>query len=93
LIICAALLTGAATLIVGPVSFVGLMAPHLARMLGLRGAGAHLAGAALVGALLLAMADCLSRLVFFPYQMPVGLFASLIGAPYLVWTLVRERAG
>jgi ABC-type Fe3+-siderophore transport system permease subunit len=92
LVIVASLLTGAATLIVGPVSFIGLMAPHLARMLGLRGAGTHLTGAVLVGALLLAMADWLSRLVFFPYQMPVGLFASLIGAPYLVWTLVREPA-
>lgn len=90
LVIAAALLTGAATLIVGPVSFVGLMAPHLARMLGLRGAGVHLAGAVLVGALLLALADWLSRLVFFPYQMPVGLFASLIGTPYLVWALLRS---
>lgn len=93
LVVCASLLTGAATLFVGPVSFVGLMAPHLARMLGLRGAGAHLAGAVLIGALLLAMADWLSRLAFFPYQMPVGLFASLIGAPYLVWTLMRDRNG
>lgn len=91
LIIWAALLTGAATLIVGPVSFAGLMAPHLARMLGLRRAETHLAGAVLIGALLLAMADWLSRLVFFPYQMPVGLFASLIGAPYLVWMLVRNQ--
>jgi iron complex transport system permease protein len=91
LVISASLLTGAATLIVGPVSFVGLMAPHLARMLGLRGAGVHLAGAVLVGALLLALADWLSRLVFFPYQMPVGLFASLIGTPYLVWALLRTR--
>lgn len=91
LVVAAALLTGAATLVVGPVSFVGLMAPHLARMLGLRSAGCHLAGAALVGALLLALADWLSRLVFFPYQMPVGLFASLIGAPYLVWALLRSR--
>jgi iron complex transport system permease protein len=93
LVISASLLTGAATLLVGPVSFVGLMAPHLARMLGLRSAGAHLSGAVLVGSLLLAMADWLSRLAFFPYQMPVGLFTSLIGAPYLVWTLARERNG
>jgi iron complex transport system permease protein len=91
LVISSSLLTGAATLIVGPVSFVGLMAPHLARMLGLRGAGVHLAGAALIGTLLLALADWLSRLVFFPYQMPVGLFASLIGTPYLVWALLRTR--
>ena len=89
LVICASLLTGAATLIVGPVSFVGLMAPHLARMLGLRSAGAQLTGAVLVGALLMALADWLSRLLFYPYQMPVGLFASLIGAPYLVRTLTR----
>ncbi len=68
LVIFASLLTGAATLIVGPVSFIGLMAPHLARVLGLRGAETHLAGAVLVGALLLAMADWLPRLVFFPSE-------------------------
>ncbi len=92
LVIVASLLTGGATLFVGPVSFVGLMAPHLARMLGLRSAGAHLTGSVLVGALLLATADWLSRLMFFPYQMPVGLFASLIGGPYLIWTLVKNRS-
>jgi len=89
----AALLTAAACLLVGPLSFVGLMAPHLARLAGLTRPGAQLLGAAVIGALLLAAADFLSRQLFFPYEMPVGLFASLVGAPYLVWFLGRAPAG
>lgn len=89
LILLAALLSAAATLIVGPLSFVGLMAPHLARMTGLHRPLAQLAGAALLGALLMGVSDWLSRTIAFPYQLPVGLFATLIGGPYLMWLLAR----
>ncbi len=86
----AALLTAAATLIVGPLSFVGLMGPHLARMLGLRRAAAHLFGSALLGGLVMLAADWLGRGVIFPYQVPAGLLASVIGGPFLLWLLGRR---
>jgi iron complex transport system permease protein len=89
LILLAAVLSAAATLIVGPLSFVGLMAPHLARMTGLHRPLPQLAGAALLGALLMGLSDWLSRTIAFPYQLPVGLFATLIGGPYLMWLLAR----
>lgn len=89
LILLAAVLSAAATLIVGPLSFVGLMAPHLARMIGLHRPLPQLAGAALLGALLMGLSDWLSRTIAFPYQLPVGLFATLIGGPYLMWLLAR----
>ncbi|WP_200845340.1 iron chelate uptake ABC transporter family permease subunit [Roseomonas sp. 18066] len=86
----AALLTGAATLLVGPLSFVGLMAPHLCRMIGLRGTAAPLAGAALAGALVMTLADWLGRTIAFPWQVPAGLVATLLGSAYLLGLMLRR---
>ena len=93
LVTLAALLTAAATLAVGPLSFVGLMAPHLARNIGFSRPREHLAGAALLGALIMVLTDTAARSLFFPYQLPTGLFAALVGGPYLVLMLVRGRRG
>ena len=82
-----ALLTALATLIVGPLSFVGLLAPHLARLLGLSRARDHMLGAVLCGALLMVLADWLGRQLLFPYEIPAGLMASLIGGSYFLWSL------
>jgi len=69
-----------------------LIAPHLARLLGFRKLQHQLAAAILIGAGVLIMADWLSRIVIYPYQVPVGLFAALIGGPYLLWLLgYKER--
>lgn len=91
LITLAGLATGAATILVGPLSFVGLMAPHLARRAGLARPADHLTGAALIGAGLMLAADFGARVAAFPYELPLGLFASLIGAPWLILTLTRTR--
>jgi iron complex transport system permease protein len=89
LAVLAALLTVMASFVVGPLSLIGLMAPHLARMTGFSRAREQLIAALLLGAALLILADWLARLVVFPYQVPTGLFAALIGAPYLIWLLHR----
>lgn len=88
-VLLAALLTATASLFVGPLSFVGLIAPHLARLIGFGRAGQQLAASAALGALLLILADWLARTLVFPYQLPVGLFASLLGGPYLVYLLAK----
>lgn len=90
LILLAGLATGAATVLVGPLSFVGLIAPHLSRRLGLARAGDHVTGTALIGALLMLAADFGARMAGFPYELPLGLFASLIGGPWLVWLMLRS---
>lgn len=90
LILLAGVATGAATVFVGPLSFVGLMAPHLARRLGLARPGDHVTGAALIGAGLMLAADFGARMAGFPYELPLGLFASLIGAPWLIWLMMRS---
>lgn len=87
----AASLTAAASLVVGPLSFVGLVAPHMARLVGFSRAHHQLPAAILIGAGMMISADWLSRIVSFPYQLPLGLFASLIGGPYLIWLLRQNR--
>ena len=87
----AALLTAAATLVVGPLSFVGLMAPHMARMLGFHQARSQLLAAGLLGCLVMLAADWLGRMLIFPSQLPAGLLAAVLGGAYLVWGLSRRR--
>lgn len=90
LLLLTAGLTAAATLVVGPLTFVGLMTPHLARLLGLQRAATQLAGAVLLGALVMVAADWLGRIIAFPWQMPAGLIATLIGGPVLMTLLARR---
>lgn len=82
-----AILTAFATLIVGPLSFAGLLAPHVARMLGFSRALPHLIGSAMVGALLMTSADWLGRQMLFPQEIPAGLVAALLGGAYFIWGL------
>lgn len=88
----AALLTATAVAAVGVVGFVGLVAPHMARALV---GGRHsrvIPVAALLGALLITLADTIGRTVIAPAQIPAGLLAALIGTPYFVYLLWRSRA-
>ena len=90
LLLLAALLTASATVVIGPLSFVGLIAPHLARVLGQQTVGRQLLVAALAGGLLLGVADYLSRIVVYPNQLPAGLLAALVGGLYFLWGLSRH---
>ena len=91
LLVFIALLTAAATLIVGPLSFVGLTAPHFARLFGARRPLQQILLAAPIGALTIVVADWLGRAWLMPRELPAGLIATLIGAPYLMWLLGRRR--
>lgn len=88
----AAVLSAVATLVVGPVSFVGLLAPHLARMAGFGKGRSQAVAASVSGALLMIAADWLGRNLLFPQQLPAGVLAMLIAAPYLLWHLRRQVA-
>ncbi|WP_318269749.1 Fe(3+)-hydroxamate ABC transporter permease FhuB [Salinisphaera orenii] len=89
LLAMAAVLTAVATLVVGPLSFVGLLAPHMARMLGLTRAREHLLGSLVIGGLLMILADWVGRVILFPSEIPAGLVATLIGGSYFMWRLRR----
>ncbi|MCF2938393.1 Fe(3+)-hydroxamate ABC transporter permease FhuB [Paenibacillus alkaliterrae] len=80
-------LAAAAVSVVGSIGFVGLIAPHMTRML----VGPHYRKlvplSALLGALLLVLADLIGRSLFAPKEIPSGLVAALIGAPYFMWLM------
>jgi ABC-type Fe3+-siderophore transport system permease subunit len=87
----AAILTAGAVCAVGVVGFVGLVAPHCARSLV---GGRHrrvLPLAAILGALLVSVADTLGRTVIAPAQIPAGLVTAIVGAPHFVYLLWRTR--
>jgi ferric hydroxamate transport system permease protein len=91
LLTAAALLTATAVSAIGLLAFVGLVAPHAARALvGARHARV-LPVAALLGALLVCLADVLGRTVIAPAQLPAGTLTAMIGTPYFAWLLWRSR--
>jgi iron complex transport system permease protein len=90
-LLATALATAAGTLIVGPLSFVGLMAPHAVRLLGFRQPLPQLIAAAVLGAALMALADLAGRIVAFPWQIPAGLVATFLGGSYFIVLMGRRR--
>lgn len=90
LMVCAVLLTAAATAAAGPVSFVALTAPQLARRLTCS-PGPNLVPSLCMGAALLVAADWASQRAFGADQLPVGVVTGVLGGGYLLWLLVTER--
>jgi iron complex transport system permease protein len=86
-VVLASVATGAA----GPVDFVALLAPQIARRL-TRTPHIPLVCSALMGALIVVVADLLARRLLSPLELPVGVFTALVGAPYLMWLIVRTRS-
>ncbi|MGC9457256.1 MAG: FecCD family ABC transporter permease [Halothiobacillaceae bacterium] len=83
--------TALAVLTAGTIGFVGLLAPHLARLLVGSDHRLALPGALLVGAMLVSAADLLARTVIAPQQLPAGAILALIGAPLFLYLLNRGR--
>ena len=86
-----ALAVAVATAAAGLIGFVGLVGPHVVRLLLGPGHRALLPGAALAGAALVVGADLASRLVLAPQEVPIGIVTALAGAPFFLWLLLRER--
>ncbi|MFG6175942.1 FecCD family ABC transporter permease [Halomonas sp. THAF12] len=91
LMACSVALAGAAVAFAGGLSFVGLIAPHIAARLVGRGFARLVPAAALVGALIVLYADLLGRVAFLPKDLPAGIFVSGVGAPFFVYLLHRTR--
>ncbi|ABD55041.1 FecCD family ABC transporter permease [Jannaschia sp. CCS1] len=89
-LILSVLLTAAMVSIVGGVGFVGLIAPHAARLLFGNRAVWQLTGAALIGAGMVLGADLIVRVLFQPLEVPAGAVTALIGAPYFLFLLIRQ---
>lgn len=89
LMFAAVLLTACATALAGPISFVALVAPHIARRLS-GTARWGLTQSALCGGVLLLLADLCAQRLFMPYQLPVGVVTVSIGGLYLIALLIKE---
>jgi len=93
LLALAAALAGAAVSFCGLLGFVGLIVPHMVRRLGPEDNRSLVVLCALGGAALLTGCDLLARLIFYPYELPVGVVLSLLGGPFFIWLLLRQRGG
>ncbi|WP_018692683.1 Fe(3+)-hydroxamate ABC transporter permease FhuB [Algicola sagamiensis] len=91
LLLLVAGMSATATIVVGPLSFVSLMAPHIARMLGVIRVHHQLLVSALIGGLLLVFGDWAGRTLFYPWQVTAPLFTCLVGGPMLIWFLMRRE--
>lgn len=91
-LIAAAMLAGAAVSFAGLIGFVGLIAPHMARMLCKNDARFQIPITITLGAVLCLICDLIARTAFAPYELPVGIVLSFIGAPFFLYLLlVRKR--
>ena len=93
LLAVAAALAGAAVSFAGLLGFVGLIVPHIMRRLVGDESRLLLPGCAMGGAVMLLLCDLASRMLFRPYELPVGIALSFIGGPFFVWLLLRQRKG
>jgi iron complex transport system permease protein len=91
LLVISAALSGAAVATAGTISFVGLIAPHIARQL----VGGNHQGlipvAGILGAMIVVISDLLGRVIFAPVEIPCGIVTAVIGAPYFLYLLVQNR--
>ncbi|WP_206340198.1 FecCD family ABC transporter permease [Blastococcus litoris] len=85
------LLCGAATAVAGPIGFVGLVVPHLCRLLVGVDHRWMLPFSALTGACLLTATDVLGRIVARPSEIDVGIITALVGAPFFIWIVRRQK--
>lgn len=90
LLLLVAALTTLCTIVIGPLSFVGLLAPHMARSFHQYRALPQLLTAAMVGAIVMVSADWIGRTLWFPWQFPAGLLASLMGGGYFLYLMRRQ---
>ncbi|EGA69096.1 putative ferrichrome ABC transporter permease [Vibrio sinaloensis DSM 21326] len=88
---CAVVLASISVSVCGTISFVGLLAPHLSRLLFGHNHKLSLLGAAVIGALLVLVADVMARGIQPPIELPAGVLTSLIGAPYFIFLLQRYK--
>jgi iron complex transport system permease protein len=87
----ASLATGAAVSVGGPIGFIGIIVPHLVRLLVGPDHRLVLPAAALFGAAFLVGCDLVARTILAPIELPVGIITALIGGPFFLWLLIRKR--
>ncbi|MCK5241028.1 iron chelate uptake ABC transporter family permease subunit [bacterium] len=77
--------------IAGPVGFVGLMIPHICRLWLGSDHRVLIIAAILMGAIFLPWCDTLARVIVAPAELPVGIITALLGGPFFLWMLIRQK--
>jgi iron complex transport system permease protein len=91
LILLTAAGVGVTVAVAGMIGFIGLIVPHLGRMIGGPNHKSLLPMSMLLGALLLLVADMIARTAIAPLDMPVGIVTALLGAPFFIWLLIKQK--
>lgn len=91
IILLSTLCVGATVSVTGVISFVGLVIPHIIRMIAGPNHRYTLGLSALAGAALLTFADLISRTLLAPAEVPIGIITSLVGAPFFMYILIKEK--
>lgn len=91
IVVLVALAVGAAVAVTGVIGFVGLVVPHLIRLMIGPGHRLLLPASILLGAALMLAADLTARIIVLPAELPVGILTACIGGPFFLWLLVRHR--
>ncbi|MEF9605948.1 iron chelate uptake ABC transporter family permease subunit, partial [Paracoccus sp. PXZ] len=90
-ILTVAAATGAAVAVSGGIGFVGIVVPHLLRLASGPDHRWLLVNSALLGAVALLLADMVSRTVIAPAELPIGIVTAIMGGPFFLWILLRNR--
>jgi iron complex transport system permease protein len=90
MLILAVLFTSTAVAYAGGIAFVGLIAPHAARLLFKGKVGYALVATPLIGGTIVVGADLLARILFQPLEVPTGALTAALGAPYFFWLLIKR---
>jgi iron complex transport system permease protein len=91
LIVLSALVTGAAVAVAGIVGFVGLVVPHIIRLIAGPDHRILLPASALGGAILLLFTDLIARTAVIPRELPLGVVTAMLGGPFFLWLVYRTR--
>ncbi|MCR8645608.1 iron ABC transporter permease [Paenibacillus sp. N1-5-1-14] len=90
-LLCSVILAGTAAAYAGGIEFVGLMAPHIAKRLTSSKFTQLIPITALIGAILVLVADLIARTMFLPLDIPAGVFTAAVGAPFFIYLLFHKR--
>jgi len=90
-LVAASLITGAVVAVSGPIGFVGLVVPHIVRLLVGADGRLLIPASMLFGASFLVLCDTVARTVIAPTEIPVGVITSMLGGPFFLWLLTRQR--
>lgn len=93
IVVLVALAVGASVAVAGIIGFIGLVVPHLVRLIAGPDHRLLLPASALLGAILLVLADLAARLIIAPAELPIGILTALLGAPFFLFLLLRQRRG